>query len=387
MKNRLSEAAKTQILDLLKTLVRIPSINTGEGQTGIPEEAIAAYIDVFLKGLGMETRWLRMENGRPNLLGRWPGAKGKKVLLLTAHMDTVGVDGMKDPFEPRVEKGKIFGRGTCDTKGSLAVYLWVLKTLAEGREKLDRDVQFLGTCDEENGCVGSTWLADHRLVQADEVIVGEPTQSRIAIAHRGSIVLEFYTTGVSAHSSVPERGDNAIYQMADLIRVLQEKWLVNISQHTHPILGKATAAVTMIEGGIRFNMIPETCKAVADVRILPGQTPERVIAELEDLLSPLRNEKKMNYRIHTQYHQPALYTNPADPLVINLLHAAQEVTGSSEAVGLPYFADSSQFARNGADCVLLGPGDIAQAHGANEYLEIEQLHQTAEILLRFFQPG
>jgi acetylornithine deacetylase/succinyl-diaminopimelate desuccinylase family protein len=386
MKDVLSQAAKSQILDLLKTLVRIPSIYTGEGQTVIPEQAIAEYIDIYLKGLGMETQWLRMDNGRPNLLGRWPEGKGKKVLLLTAHMDTVGVEGMKEPFEPRVAGGKIYGRGTCDTKGSLAVYLWVLRTIAENRGIFDRDVQFLGTCDEENGCIGSTWLADHQLVHADEVIVGEPTLSRIAIAHRGSIVLEFYTTGVSAHSSVPERGDNAIYQMADLIQDLREKWLVKVSQHTHPILGKTTAAVTMMDGGVRFNVIPETCKATVDVRILPGQTPEGLISELEAILNPLRKEKKVNYRIHPQYHQPALYTNPAVPLVTKLLHAAHEVTGTGEPVGLPYFADSSQFARCGADCVLLGPGDIAQAHGANEYLEIEQLHQSAEILLRFFRP-
>ncbi len=385
--NQLMEKDKAELLELLKDLIRIPSVNTGEGQAGVPEQEVAEFIEGFLKELGMEAQWLRMENGRPNVLGRWPENRGKKILILTAHMDTVNVEGMTDPFEPRIEDGKIFGRGACDTKGSLAAYLWVLRKIAEDHEGFDRNIQFLGTCDEENGCVGSTWLADRQLVRADEVIVGEPTNSEIAIAHRGSIVLEFYTTGISAHSSVPERGDNAIYQMTDLIQALRKEWLAKISRHTHPILGKSTAAVTMVEGGIRFNVVPETCKAIADVRTLPEQTPEGVIGELEEILSPLRREKKVNYRIRTQYYQPALYTDPEVKLVKELIIAREAVSGKSLPIGLPYFADSSQFARSGAHCVLLGPGDIAQAHSANEYLELEQLYQSAEILMKFFKAG
>ncbi|MFA5865272.1 MAG: M20 family metallopeptidase [Phycisphaerae bacterium] len=381
----LIEQNKTELLSLLKMLISIPSVNTGENQQGIPEQAIAEFVGGYLKDIGMEVEWLRMPNGRPNVLGRWPGSKNKKVLILTAHMDTVNVEGMtSDPFAGKMHGGRIYGRGACDTKGSLAVYLWVLRAIADHRDMLDMDVQFLATCDEENGCVGSTWLTENNLIKADRVIVGEPTNCEIAIAHRGSIVLEFYTTGVSAHASVPERGDNAVYQMSDLINCLRKEWLAKIAQGAHPVLGNACASVTMIQGGLRYNIIPDQCKIVVDMRILPGQEPEAILQELEGILCPLRQTDKVNYRICCQSHQPALYTDPEIPFVKKLLQAGREVTGKAEPVGVPYFADSSQFARLGAECVLLGPGDIAQAHGACEFLELEQLYQSAEILLRFF---
>jgi acetylornithine deacetylase/succinyl-diaminopimelate desuccinylase-like protein len=173
--------------------------------------------------------------------------------------------------------------------------------------------------------------------------------------------------------------------MAELIQVLREQWLPRVFQHMHPLLGKSVAAVTMVEGGVRFNVVPETCRAVADVRTLPEQTPQEVIGELEEILSPLRQEKKVNCHVQMQYHQPALYTDPGVGLVKELIRAREEISGKSLPIGLPYFADSSQFARSGAHCVLLGPGDIAQAHSANEYLALDQLYQAAEILLGFFR--
>jgi len=385
MNYKLTEQNKTEIVQLLSRLVRIPSVNNGENQQGIPEQQIAEFISEFLQKLGMEVEWFRMKNGRPNVLGRWPENRGKKIQVLTAHMDTVNIDGMTvDPFEAKIDSGKMYGRGTCDTKGSLAVYLWVVQHLSDTLRNKDRDVQFLATCDEENGCIGSTWLAEHKLIQADEVIVGEPTNARIAIAHRGSIVLEISTQGISAHSSVPERGDNAIYQMSEIIHCLQTQWLPKLAEPSYPILGKACASVTMVQGGIRFNVIPESCKITVDVRTLPTHTPETIVQEIDRILSPLRDPKKVNYRVSCPYNQPAVYTDPECAFVRQLLASQKEVSGDGNPIGVAYFADSSQFARLGAKCVLLGPGDIRQAHNATEYVEIDQLFTTAMILNHFF---
>lgn len=381
MKESLSQDDKSELIDLLKKLVAIPSVNAGECTGGVPEEAVGVFIAGFLENLGMEVQYLRLPNGRPNILGRWPGGGGRKKLDLSAHMDTVNVEGMTiEPFFPKVESGRLFGRGACDTKGSIAVYLWLLKKLAPRRESLAYDVGFLATCDEENGCRGSTWLAENKRIEADYVIVGEPTGSQIAVAHRGSIVLEIETRGISAHGSVPDKGDNAIYRMVDVVQRIREEWLPALREPVHPVLGRSSAAVTLISGGVRYNIIPDACRITIDLRVLPGLTVESAVGDLNRLLSRLPGVRA---DIRCTCNQPPLCTDPASPFVQRLLAARAEVVGTAAPIGLPYFADSSQFARAGAECVLVGPGDIAHAHGAAEFVELDQLFQSAQILHRF----
>lgn len=383
----LDHRKKNELLELLKQLVAIPSVNRQENEDQIPEKEIAVFIENYLRRIGMECRILKMENGRPNVWGYWPGPKNKpkkKTLVLSAHMDTVNIDGMTiDPFKTVEADGKIFGRGTCDTKGSLAVFLWTLAQIASRHESFEKDIQFLATCDEENGCVGSSWLANHGFT-ADEMLIGEPTQNQIAVTHRGAMVLDFQTSGISTHASVPEKGNNALYQMCDLIDQLRKQWIPKHSAPTHPLLGSGTAVVTIIQSGNRYNIIPDRCEATMDIRYLPEQNSQMILNDIQQIIDDLRPSKNVNAKLCCADNKLPLQTDPHLPFVRQLLHACEQVTGENQPVGLPFMTDASPFTRIGVQCVVFGPGNIAQAHSKDEFLELEQLYQSAEILLRFF---
>jgi acetylornithine deacetylase/succinyl-diaminopimelate desuccinylase family protein len=378
---------KKELLDLLKQLVAIPSVNQQDNGDQIPEKEIALFIVDYLQRIGMKCQMLTMDNGRPNVWGYWPdsGKQKKKTLVLSAHMDTVNIDGMTvDPFKAVEIDGKLYGRGTCDTKGSLATYLWTLAQIATRHESFDKDIQFLATCDEENGCVGSLWLAK-QCFTAEEILIGEPTQNRVAVTHRGAMVLDFQTAGVSTHASVPEKGDNALYQMCDLIDVLRREWIPKHTAATHPLLGSGTAVVTIMQSGNRYNIIPDRCEATMDIRYLPEQNSQVILKEIQDIIDQLRLSKNVKAQLHCADDKAPLWTDPELPFVKQLLTACGEVTGKSEPIGLPFMTDASPLTENGAKCIVFGPGNIAHAHSKDEFLEIEQLYQAAEILLRFFR--
>jgi acetylornithine deacetylase/succinyl-diaminopimelate desuccinylase family protein len=382
----LSEQDKTEILNLLIKLVSIPSVNRENNENTIPEEAMAEFISEYLQQINMKCQILRMPDGRPNVFARWSDHPGsKKSLVLSAHMDTVDVAGMiVDPFQAKIEDGKIYGRGACDTKASLAIYLWLLRKIADRRDSFDRDIQFLATCDEENGCVGSTWLAE-RGFTADEIIIGEPTKNQIAVTHRGAMVLDFETTGLAAHASVPHKGDNALYQMCDLIATLRHEWVPRITQTDHPLLGHATASFTVIQGGVRYNIIPESCQATLDIRYLPEQSSAEILADLQNRLDQLRQTQHIQARMTCEDDKSPLATDPTIPFVRDLLDARRAVVGDAEPAGLPFMTDASPLSEKGAKCVVFGPGSINHAHSRDEFLELDQLNQAAEILLKFFE--
>jgi acetylornithine deacetylase/succinyl-diaminopimelate desuccinylase family protein len=380
----LSENDKSELKDLLIKLVSIPSVNTTSDSAHIPEEDIFRFIVNYLNQIGLDVKIMRMPNGRPNVFARRDGITHKKSLLLTAHMDTVNVDGMVvDPFLAKIENGRIFGRGTCDTKASLAIYLWLMKKIQPFAETLDRDIQFLATCDEENGCIGSSWLAEQNFT-ADEIIVGEPTENIVAVAHRGAMVLKFETVGLSAHASVPENGNNAVDQMCDLMTHIRKEWIPKFTSAVDPILGHSTASFTIIQGGNRYNIIPEKCEATMDIRYLPSQSSAKILEELNHHLTELRETKNINARLKCEDNKSPLATDPSNPFVKRLLASASKIKGGlAEPGGLPFMTDASPLSRSGQPCVVFGPGSITHAHSRDEFLEVDQFYAAAEILQDF----
>lgn len=377
-----------QLVSLVRELVQIPSVNIESESSEPPERKLSEYLLNYLENLGMTVETLLTPGGRPNILAYWPEDNDKhKRLVLNAHMDTVDVEGMTvDPFAAEVRSGRIYGRGTCDTKGSMAVFLWILDKLRETKSELPFQVRFLATCDEENFCRGSKWLVDSGFC-ADQIIVGEPTNSQVAPMHRGAMIVEIETTGKSAHASVPGQGVNAIYSMLDLLEIVRCDWIPSITSADHKLLGSATAAVTVLRGGLRANMIPDRCRAVIDARILPGQECEKLIDDLKTRLDRVATEGDLNYSLRCKVAHQALGTDPACPLVKQLLAARKSLGLQAEVVGLPFLTDASNFARTTTDCVVFGPGNIEQAHCADEYLELDQLYLAAKILREFFRLG
>ncbi len=365
------------LIDLLKTLIRIPSVNDGKNLN--PEKEISEYISNYLRNIGMEVKIILSLDNRPNVYGYWEHPIPQKpTLVLSTHMDTVNVDDMKiDPFDPKEVDGRIYGRGSSDTKASLALYLWTLKQIADIHQRLSVNVQFLGTCNEENGCVGSRFLVDAKKVSADYMIVGEPTECRVAIAHKGRATIKLETTGKSAHSSTPHLGENAIYKMNHIIEMFQ-KWTEDIGKQKDALLGPALSSITKIIGGTRINVIPEKCYAYADLRYLPSQDPKGLVNQLQGKLGGKCSVSVVEV-------QPALYTNPDTPIIADLIHIVYKIVNKEGVVGLPFLTDAAEFARTGAKCVVFGPGSISEAHKDIEFVEIDQLKLAANIMNDFFK--
>jgi acetylornithine deacetylase/succinyl-diaminopimelate desuccinylase-like protein len=355
---------------LLGELIRIPSVNP-EGDPGVqePGEArLAEFLESYLRSLGAEA-WLQpVLPGRPNVVARFPSDRpGKPRLLLAPHTDTVSVAGMTiDPFCGKETGGKIWGRGASDTKGPMAAMLTALTRLRDRLPSLSHEIWFAGLMGEESGQHGAKVLADAE--QFDFVIAGEPTDLKTVHAHKGSLWITLEAQGKAVHASAPERGENAIYAMSESIERIRSAVIPQLDQLTHPLLGRTTLSVGTIRGGSKTNIVPDHCEATIDIRLVPGVEPLPIVEMIQKAAPGLN----LTY----QSSKP-LYTDPAHPLIQKL-----SALGASP-VGAPWFCDAAVFSAKGMPSVALGPGSIAQAHTADEWILVADLEAGAEFFEKF----
>jgi acetylornithine deacetylase/succinyl-diaminopimelate desuccinylase-like protein len=314
---------------------------------------------------------------RSNLIARLlPRNKIRRTILLAPHLDTVGADGAK--FIPRRTNGRLYGRGACDTKGSVAAMLTALCELAESKNRpSETEVIFAGLTDEEHAQAGSRALAKN--FKADLAIVGEPTRLQVVTAHKGSLWLELETRGRAAHGATPQFGENAIHEMARIVELLQTDYGARLRRRKHPLLGMATANVGTISGGAQPNIVPARCKITVDRRTLPGETDAGVKREIAAFL----RAKNLSAQISSAKLAPALplETNYKLPLVQQLLKAV----GQTKPRGVDYFCDAAVLSAGGIPSVVFGPGDIAQAHTADEWISLAELERGKDLLLKFLK--
>ena len=379
---RLSEMEKRQVARLLADLVHIDSAVTSTEQANRErtEERMAEFLSDRLRQIGMTVERQEVFPGRPNLIAHWRERTGGNRLVLEAHMDTVTVEGMTvEPFAAEVRGGRIYGRGTCDTKGSMAAFLTALE-LAHHRDQLPVDqIYFVASMSEETGCDGAAALMEYGF-RADAAIIGEPTRCELVTCHKGPLWMEVETHGRSCHASVPDRGSNAIEIMARVIQFVHGPWNEYIRQANHSLLGRSTSQVTLIQGGSKSNIIPARCRVFIDSRLVPWKPSAELMADFKRMLTEYLGDERCFSVENTRTLAPL--DTPADaPLPRRLLALCREANGQDAPRGVNYFADSGPFSSAGIPSVLLGPGDIAQAHTADEYLELEQLYQATEIML------
>lgn len=351
------------------------------------EIEVSRYVDIFCDSLGLE----RVEGaglpGRPNSvwLLRAPGAAAKRTLMLEAHMDTVTLENMPDGTMPRVVGGRLYGRGACDTKGSLAAMMVAVQTLAtQHRGALPANVMLAAVVGEEVGQRGARALIDAG-VRAEGAVVGEPTSLRPVIAHKGVARFQISTRGRSAHTARPEEGDNAIVQMVAVIRHLEEVLGPGLKAQSHPLCGHPVQTIAMASGGRQYNLVPDECRIFVDRRTLPDEDPVAVLeayraalAELVSRTPGLRAEV-----VSVDSLSPGLDTPPDSPIVTAARKASEQVTGDGTPLGAPYGSDASTYWGVGRiPSVLLGPGDIAQAHTADEWIELRQLEAAVEVYVQ-----
>ena len=360
---------------LLGELIRIQSVNP-EGDPGVsdPGEArIAVSLEKLLLELGAEVSLREVLPGRPNVVARFPsdpsGGKNKPRLLLAPHMDTVSVVGMTiDPFSGEVRDGKVWGRGASDTKGPMAAMLSALSRIRAELPKLSHEIWFAGLVGEESGQHGAKALAS--VEQFDFVIAGEPTDLKTVHAHKGSLWVTLTAHGKAVHASTPELGENAIYKMTLAVERIRELVIPELSKTMHPLLGQSTLSVGTIRGGSKTNIVPDHCEATIDIRIIPGTDPLKIINLIEHVSDGVQ--------VDHQGSEP-LFTNPNHPLVLKLSNLGATPTGA------PWFCDAAVFAVHGIPSVALGPGSIAQAHTADEFISIADLETGADFFERFLR--
>jgi succinyl-diaminopimelate desuccinylase len=371
----------TPAAKLLRELIAIPSINPAflpEKHPHSGEGCVAEFLIGRAASAGLDVQLRYVFPSRPNLLAYLtPSGKIKQRILLAPHFDTVGVSSEKE-FVPQSRKGRVYGRGACDTKGSVAAMLTALTMLAKSKRcPRQTEIVFCGLIDEENGQAGSRALA--KTLKADLAIVGEPTHSKLVTAHKGSLWLRLETRGKSAHGARPELGINAVHEAARIVDWLETEYAAFLAKRRHPLLGRATINVGSIQGGVQPNIVPDRCVIAADRRTLPGETEAGVQKELRALLQ----KKKLHAEICDNKVAPCLSmeTDVKLPLVQQMLRAL----GQSKPIGVDYFCDASVLANAGIPSVVFGPGDIAQAHTVDEWLSLAELEKSTRLLLKFFE--
>jgi succinyl-diaminopimelate desuccinylase len=388
---------------LLRELVALPSVNPAFLPARDPragEQRVGQFLAATAAKAGLEVEFQEVfpatpsvadrnqatgihaqrqpERGSPrsNLVVRLtPSGKVRQRILLAPHLDTV--NGADDQFIPRQKNGRLYGRGACDTKGAVTAMMTALCTLARGRQRpAATEIVFVGLADEEDGQGGSRALAASGL-KADLAIVGEPTRLQLVTAHKGSLWLRLETRGRSAHGSRPELGRNAVHTMARIVDLLETEYVTQLAERRHPLLGCATSSVGVISGGTQPNTVPDHCVIQVDRRTLPGETEAGVRGEVLALLR--RNH--LQATCGEDKHAPCLplETDPRLPLVAQFLRSV----GQRQPAGVHYFCDAAVLAAAGIPSVVFGPGDIAQAHTAEEWISLEAVERGRMLLGRF----
>jgi len=369
----------TRTEKLLAELIALPSVNPAFLPPRHPlagEKNVADFLAATAARAGLEVEFQKVLPGRANVIARLlPKNKIRQTILLAPHLDTVGADGTQ--FIPQRKNGRLHGRGACDTKGSVAAMLAALCELANSKSRpLETEIVFAGLIDEEHAQAGSRALAASGF-KADLAIVGEPTKLQVVTAHKGSLWLELATRGRAAHGATPHLGQNAVHEMARIVDVLETDYAAQLKRKKHRLLGHGTVNVGKISGGTQPNIVPDSCVISIDRRTLPGETENSVRREITLLLKA----KKLSAKISSTKLAPALplETDFKLPLVQAFLRAA----GQKKPLGVDYFCDAAVLAAGGIPSVVFGPGDIAQAHTADEWISLAELERGKNLLLRF----
>lgn len=374
----------SEVVALLQQLVAIPSVSpTGNPPgPGEGEGEIARVLVSRLTAAGFACEVHEGASGRPNVVARLAGGDGPSTIF-EAHMDTVSVAGMEtDPFSALLLDGKVYGRGACDDKASLAAMVVALEETAQ-RGTPPGDIILAATADEEYSGSGVQYLIDHGL-SAEGAVVGEPTSLRLVVAHKGAVRPRITTHGLAAHSSEPDKGENAIYLMAPVIEALRGYAESLGSRQAHRLVGRPTCSIGTIHGGQAPNIVPSECSIVVDRRLLPDEQPEAAEAEMRAWLT--EHCPDVPWDMSLMLYGYGMDTPVEAPIVRRCAEALDRVLGRHEITGVQYGTDAARLSRAGIPSVVLGPGDIAQAHTADEWVEVAQVEQAVAVYREIMWP-
>ena len=386
------------VTDLLSELIAIPSVNpehTDDARIA-HEYRLAVFLSSWLSARGFTVEYDPVDDLRGNVIGRYGPAEPRYTVMLEAHLDTVGVEGMIiDPFNPQLREGRLYGRGACDMKGALAAALTALEpAVLEALAASGVQLIVAGAYGEETGNIGAARLADQG-VGADEVIVLEPTGCTIVHAHKGVLWCALTLIGEGGHGSNPGKGCNAILAMTDLV-----PWLC--SELTRPFTEEGVEPVMLageegeeagptlnigrISGGNAINIVAPHCRLEIDRRLVPGESTRLILAALEERVKTLcRQGAARDYQIEVLKGGPAFSTRTDSALVQGMQAALKADQCEPRLTAASWHSDAGALSRTSGAVIVFGPGDIAQAHTRDEYIEVADLERGVRVLRTFLQ--
>ena len=368
---------------LLQKLVQIPSVNPDHASPNQAELAgekrMADFLKIWLEGIGAEVTLDEIELGRPNLIARFAPLDGRPRILLGPHMDTVGIDNMTiDPFSGEIRDGKIWGRGASDTKGPMAAMLMGLMNNQAILRDLPVAVDFVAFMGEEASQHGSKHFAEHHAAEYAFAIVGEPTSMQFVHVTKGSVWATLTASGISAHSSQPEKGDNAILKLSRALLDLQEILAPKLAAYTDDILGHSTMNIGVISGGLAANIVPNLATAQIDIRQTPSlYSAGGALQILRETIAELRLPLDIIYA----HENPPMETDADNPYIQKLLATNSKI----QLAGAPWFSDAAHLSAAGLPSICIGPGSIAQAHTKDEFIEIDKLLEGEKFFTDFIR--
>jgi len=354
----------TELAELTAALVRAESVNPSLDPAGSGEAPAVRVAAEWAASQGLRVEVEELGSTRANLLVHG-GRPGGRTVMLLGHLDTVGGAAMADPFAGAVRDGRVYGRGAYDMKGAVAAALVAARDL--DRDGLGGSVVVACAADEEYASLGAERLVA-RGPRADHVVVCEPTDERLCVAHRGFVGFEIEVHGRAAHGSRPDLGVDAIAATGVVLMRLEQLSRTLLAGEPHPLLGTPSVHASLISGGQEFSSYPERCLLQGERRTLPGETDELVTAEVTALAAGVEASTKL------VFSRPPLETDPAAKVV----RAVARASRATSLEGVPFWTDGALFGAAGFPTVVYGPRGSG-AHAAEEWVEVESLARCATV--------
>ena len=380
---------------LARELVRVDSRNPALVAGAPGEGEVARVLAELLSAWGLDVEVMEVAPGRPNVLARSGdpvrGARASgRSLMLNGHLDVVGIDGMSHPpFEALERGGRLYGRGAADMKGGIAAMCAAaVRAIDAGAEG---EIVVAAVADEEYASAGTRALVA-RGVRADAAVVTEPTRLAIAPAHRGFVWITVTVHGRAAHGSRYDIGVDAIRLTGLLLGELDALDAGALRERTHPLLGHASLHASLIEGGTGMSIYPDRCTLRLERRTMPGESAEEVLTEVQSACDRVaRRRPEFSAEVAVELAQQPSDVAVDAPIVSALASAMESCGEVASMVGMSAWTDAALLNAAGIPAICYGPGDIALAHAAEEWVETAEIERAAatltELALRWCAEG
>lgn len=358
---------------LLADLVSIDSVNPDLVAGGAGEAGMAHYIAEWGQANGLEAHVQSAAPGRDNVILIARGSGSGQSLMLNAHTDVVGISDMQAPFQPVIRDGRMYGRGAYDMKSGLAAAMLAIKAARD--MPLRGDAMLSAVVDEEYGSLGTeALLKEWQRWQADAVLIAEPTELALSVAHRGFVWLELDTFGVAAHGSKPELGIDAIAKMGKLLVALEEHDRALRAYPRHDLLGSGSLHASIITGGEEISMYPAHCQLLVERRTIPGENLASVQAEAQKLIADIAaSDPDFKASAKASFARAPFSISPDHPLARQTKRIAEARLGKNvPVIGSSWWMDAALFAEQGIPTVVLGPAGTG-AHAREEWVDLESV--------------